>query len=336
LISFAGQVCLIGIISACISEAIFLSGTDAKNYCAYSRINEINPSMVAPSKSKILDAQAAAAKSTTLNASQVQSIVSQDTHGQLRAIGQYPAPFGLTAVEMVPNSGPAPERLIGYILPSDHALMIGMLYGGDGSNVTASIAASLPPPPQTFEPLATQNPSNLTDDSQLPMKTLMAPFNLGDYTHLNEGVGPTKLTVFFDPNCIFCNQLWHEIHAIPDYQRKFTISWIPLGMLRPTSPGESAAILKSSGVTGLDRDESHFDVSTETGGISPISDQKLVAEVGENNDKWASLMTKSDLPLATPAIVVNGKSIIVGRPNAYQISSIGKLPDGGNNTNPIP
>jgi protein-disulfide isomerase len=157
---------------------------------------------------------------------------------------------------------------------------------------------------------------------ELSPTSLASKFDVTAYAHFDEGNGPVHLAVFFDPNCSFCNYIWHEVHSIPDYKNRFTISWIPLGMLQPTSAGESAAILRSGGISGLNFDESNFDLAHERGGIIPSSDQSSLKKVNANNAAWATLISHNGLQLATPTIVINDHQIIVGAPPVSQLRAL--------------
>jgi len=84
--------------------------------------------------------------------------------------------------------------------------------------------------------------------------------------------GPLKsahqIWVVMDPNCIFCNRLWHKLQ--PYEKAGLSVHWIPIAILRRSSEGRAAAILKG-GARALYLMESRFDVAAERGGLAGVS-----------------------------------------------------------------
>jgi hypothetical protein len=240
--------------------------------------------------------------------------VEKVSHGRLQFLAETTAPNNLVAVTMAIAGNQRNDRLIGYVLPGENGLLIGTLLNKEGDNVTAEIAQKLTfPGSQTGTPVA---PPVAQSASQGVggFRSLVKPFDLSYYHAILEGNGPTHLTIFVDPNCSACNLLWHELHAVPDYQRRFTLQWIPVGVIKPTSVGVAAALLKSGTVAALDEDESQFDHVAELGGVSPITDTLLANEVQNNNENWAKLLIQNGLPAATPSVILDAKQITIGVP----------------------
>jgi thiol:disulfide interchange protein DsbG len=79
----------------------------------------------------------------------------------------------------------------------------------------------------------------------------------------------TELYVFMDPNCIFCHIAWK---ALQPYEAEgLAIHWIPLGFLKPDSPGKAAALLQAeNGPALLKQLETHYSEKDESGGIAPL------------------------------------------------------------------
>lgn len=63
-------------------------------------------------------------------------------------------------------------------------------------------------------------------------------------TRIQEGEGPRVLTVFFDPNCPYCRQLYSALR--PDVGKDgLQVDWVPVAILAPSSAAKSAAILQA-------------------------------------------------------------------------------------------
>ena len=63
-------------------------------------------------------------------------------------------------------------------------------------------------------------------------------------TRIREGQGPRVLTVFFDPNCPYCRQLYS---ALRPYVGKdgLQVDWVPVAILAPSSAAKAATILQA-------------------------------------------------------------------------------------------
>jgi len=60
-----------------------------------------------------------------------------------------------------------------------------------------------------------------------------------------EGRGPRVLTLFFDPNCPYCRQLYSDLRPFVG-KDGLQIDWVPVAILAPSSLGKAAAILQSA------------------------------------------------------------------------------------------
>ncbi|WP_144108249.1 thioredoxin fold domain-containing protein [Paraburkholderia sp. BCC1886] len=76
--------------------------------------------------------------------------------------------------------------------------------------------------------------------------------------------------VFMDPNCIFCHYAWK---ALQPYEAVgLQVHWIPMGFLKPDSPGKAAALLQAKDGPALLRElETKFSEKEESGGIAPLA-----------------------------------------------------------------
>ncbi|WP_116964843.1 hypothetical protein [Fastidiosibacter lacustris] len=97
---------------------------------------------------------------------------------------------------------------------------------------------------------------------------------VGNSNYIAQGntIAKHKVYVIFDPNCKFC-------HAFFEASQKFiqndmlAIRWVPIGIIKPSSPTKTMAILSAkSPIDALKENENQFDYSKEEGGIKPVAD----------------------------------------------------------------
>jgi thiol:disulfide interchange protein DsbG len=69
--------------------------------------------------------------------------------------------------------------------------------------------------------------------------------HLPQATAIAEGRGSRVLTVFFDPNCPYCRQLYRDLRPFVG-KDGLQIDWVPVAILAPSSLGKAAAILQSA------------------------------------------------------------------------------------------
>ncbi|MGC8508108.1 MAG: thioredoxin fold domain-containing protein [Thiomonas sp.] len=69
--------------------------------------------------------------------------------------------------------------------------------------------------------------------------------HLPQATAIAEGRGTRVLTVFFDPNCPSCRQLYRDLRPSVG-EDGLQIDWVPVAILAPSSLGKAAAILQSA------------------------------------------------------------------------------------------
>jgi thiol:disulfide interchange protein DsbG len=68
--------------------------------------------------------------------------------------------------------------------------------------------------------------------------------HLHTVTRIREGEGPRVLTVFFDPNCPYCRQLYSDLRPFVG-KDGLQLNWVPVAILAPSSLGKAAAILQA-------------------------------------------------------------------------------------------
>ena len=91
-------------------------------------------------------------------------------------------------------------------------------------------------------------------------------------TAVSLGSGPRVVSVFFDPNCPYCHELYDAAeHWVGREGLQFR--WIPVAVLAPSSEGKAAAILQAPDrAKALARNEDDFNENPEAGsggGIVP-------------------------------------------------------------------
>lgn len=59
-----------------------------------------------------------------------------------------------------------------------------------------------------------------------------------------EGTGARVLTIFFDPNCPYCRQLYSDLRPFVG-TGGLQLNWVPVAILEPSSLGKAAAILQA-------------------------------------------------------------------------------------------
>ena len=80
----------------------------------------------------------------------------------------------------------------------------------------------------------------------------------------------STIYVFMDPNCIFCHYAWKALQ--PYEAAGLQVHWIPMGFLKPDSPGKAAALLQAQDGPALMRElETKFSEKDESGGIKPLA-----------------------------------------------------------------
>lgn len=140
------------------------------------------------------------------------------------------------------------------------------------------------------------------------------------YASFVQGSGPVHLTVFIDPNCIYCHLFWEHLTKTQDWKSKYTIRWVPLGFLKPSSRGKAGAIL-NNGAKGLTEDETNFNVESEEGAIAQTHERSLLKKVKANTMRWARNMKSLGVEAGTPTIVTGDGRVFAG---LVPLSRLGK------------
>ncbi|SCC92796.1 conserved hypothetical protein [Thiomonas sp. X19] len=108
----------------------------------------------------------------------------------------------------------------------------------------AALATGLPPdqPAGAQQPGATAAVAKPSPDMLAAAQVLQ---HLGAARAITEGQGARVLTIFFDPNCPYCRQLYGDLRPFVG-KDDLRLRWVPVAILAPSSPGKAAAILQSA------------------------------------------------------------------------------------------
>ncbi|WP_449371581.1 thioredoxin fold domain-containing protein [Thiomonas sp.] len=106
---------------------------------------------------------------------------------------------------------------------------------------------------------------------------------IGKATVITEGSGPRVLTVFFDPNCPYCRQLYSSLRP---YVGKdgLQVDWVPVAILAPSSAAKAAAILQA-------KDRLQAFRATEDHGLDPNRPAPTLPSAGQITAATRQILT---------------------------------------------
>lgn len=253
----------------------------------------------------------------------IRDLVLTSSHHQVSVLQYFKLTNGMQGVVVKPVKGNGAKE-IAWIMPGQQNVMVGYMFDRQGNNLTMKVAQDL----HIMPTLAAVNPAQKqtvkpTDDQAPPpgLKGLGAAVEAASFNGFTQGNGPVHMTVVIDPNCIFCHKFWTDLHSMSDWQSKFTITWVPVGFLKPSSPGKAAAVL-AEGAAGLRVDETNFDVNREEGAIKPSDDANELSQVSHNLHAWQVLMQDYHKQAGTPTLIIANKYIVPGALNAQELQSV--------------
>ncbi len=164
----------------------------------------------------------------------------------IKVLKTEPGPAGLTAV-LISAGG---HKGIVWVVGDDSAVVLGDIRDAQGDNLTKQMAIRMDLMPKPIKPAAVA-----------AAVTKLNTFVIG-------AKGP-EVTVFVDPNCIFCHEIYDQAQPLLN-AGQLRLRIVMVGFLKPTSFAKSAAVLIASDhAQALATDEKNFDVKHEEGGITP-------------------------------------------------------------------
>lgn len=189
--------------------------------------------------------------------------------GPVTVLRTLPGPPGMTAALVRAGA----QQAVVWVLDHGAAVATGQVWNARGEDLTRAMAIRFGLIPRPLAPAA----------------VAAAVARLDSFTL---GSGGPEITVFLDPNCIFCHRLYQR--AVPLLAAgRLRLRVVMVGFLKPTSFARAAAILGAPDpARALAADERGFDVTDEEGGIPPatsippaihaavVADTRLLARTG--------------------------------------------------------
>lgn len=202
-------------------------------------------------------------------------------YGAISVLRTEPGPAAMTAALVAVG----PQKAIVWIV-GGQAVVVGDVWDAQGHDLTHAMAIRMGLLPRPLAPAAVAQ-------AVAHSKT----FVLGSK-------GP-EVTVFMDPNCIFCHRLYEQ--AVPLLaQGRLRLRVVLVGFLKPSSLGRAAAILMAPDPQrALASDEQGFNVTTEEGGIAPPSN--IPARMRAAVDANTKLLAASGA-VATPTLLFRNQA----------------------------
>ncbi len=207
----------------------------------------------------------AVAAPAVLPLTKAQALVAGASKGRAKALKVFAGPGGLTGVLVQVGEGNAAQRSIVWANADGSALLVGNLVSADGTDLNAGAAVQ-------------------AGVYKAPAETLAATLLPAARAILSKGHGPV-LTVFMDPNCIFCHMLFKDLAPVMA-RGDVRVRFVMVGVVKEDSLAKSATILgMADPLQALTRDEQKFNKAQEEGGIAPSAkpDAALFAAVAANN-----------------------------------------------------
>ncbi|WP_297926893.1 thiol:disulfide interchange protein DsbG [Metallibacterium sp.] len=219
-----------------------------------------------------MSAQAApAAAPAPLSLAKVQALISSASHGRAVAQSVFAGPGGLTGAVVSYKDAPnAPPSVI-WVNDDASALLVGKLIGPKGEDLDKQAAQKVG--------------LLLAPDKALAAAALPATNAI-----MVGSKGPV-LTVFIDPNCIFCHMLYQQLEPLVA-KGALRARYVLVAVVKRSSFAKAAAILSAKNpAAALQQDQAAFDPKTEEGGIKPDSapSKAVTDRIGANN----ALMSKA-------------------------------------------
>jgi len=181
---------------------------------------------------------------------------------------------------------------------------------------------------------------NMLWNQQIPVQRVLSGLSIISQPGLN---GPNRIYIFFDPDCSVC---WHEFHVIQSdlssIRRKYpniSIEWVPTDIFRPNKSAGRAEQCLERGFAAIREDYDHFDLQTETGGLTNIpvaSEENAIAYnvaaiwyLSVRYGEGGQPQSRSKVYMATPTFmsVINGTpTVVVGVPSSAFFSEVNSSP----------
>ncbi|MFA9461327.1 thiol:disulfide interchange protein DsbG [Thiohalorhabdus methylotrophus] len=224
----------------------------------------------------------------------VQALKDQGLH----IVNRFDAPGNLTGYAARAGG----REVILYATPDGQQVLAGTMLGADGSNLTQKhLDAHMPKPDFGAAWGKLEEASWVAAGAEDPERVVY---------------------VFTDPNCPYCHALWKA--TVPYYEEGLQVRYLPVAVLRSSSLGKSAAILRAEdSAAAIRRHEQAFD----QGGIEPLesTDGPAAEKVRANTELMQELGVQG-----TPTTFYKTEAGAVktanGMPSLDRLAEIYRLP----------
>ncbi len=228
---------------------------------------------------------APAASAAPLPLAKVQALIAGASKGRAQAQSVFAGPGGLTGAVVSYKDAPGAPPSIIWINGDASALLVGKLVGPKGEDLDKE---------------AEQRVGLLLS----PEKAIVEAADPARGVIRMGRKGPV-LTVFLDPNCIYCHLLYEKLQE-PLAQGKLRVRYVVVAVVKQSSLQKAAAILGARDpAAALALDQEKFDAKTEEGGVKADTapSKALVARINANS----ALMAKAGGD-GTPTLLYCSKS----------------------------
>lgn len=229
-------------------------------------------------------------------------LIEKATQGNVTVLSNFDS-IGDLEGYIVQSTGPNPQQGIIYTDRQGQYLISGVIIDKNGNNINQA----------DFEKYVVS----------AAVGTAYNNINNTTWVEQGQASAPHKAYIVFDPNCIYCHQLYMALQ--PQISSgQLAVRWIPVGFLKASSPGKVYAILSAKNpAQALQKNEQNFNESIEEGGITPVKNPS--AAVKDEFTKNMQFMVQSQLTV-TPVIMyknTSGKAkILMGYPDPSKLNSI--------------
>lgn len=196
-------------------------------------------------------AQAAPAPAQPLPLVKVQALIDSASHGRAHAESVFAGPGGLTGVVVTYKDSPDATPGVIWVNSDASAVLVGKLIGPKGEDLDEQAAQRI-------------------GLMLSPEKALAAAAQPATRSILVGHKGPV-LTVFLDPNCIYCHMLYQQLEPLVA-KGVLRARYVLVAVVKRSSFDKAAAIVSASNpAVALKQDQDGFDARAEEGGAKPLA-----------------------------------------------------------------
>ncbi len=249
----------------------------------------------------------------------ITKLIDKVTQGKAKVTGSFKAIGDLNGYIISPKEGPQQE-MIAFAPKDAKYIVFGNIISADGTNLSEQYKQKYIVSKQAIKAY----------DKIHTMK----------YISVGPDKAPHKLYALIDTDCSYCNLLYKELKGYTEGKdAKLQIRFIPVAIRGPASRMRAAEIVSAQINKGndaaaklLDKDESSFDMSHESGGIDGIEDtsaNKKSFDIVDQNTKFFTDSGFGGTPVLLYIDNTTGKPTLVPGyiPKPQQLDTINKMSD---------